>query len=160
MKHNTNLHNGRCICSFSYGVDRIFVFTHPDGQENYLNGFLFTFNTVPTFWSIASGWDSLDTAIASSYAEYLGSHVDDLTCPSTYGIERDIAGENAWVLDDDTSLEFHDVFCDAMMDAGYYFKEEEGWVKPSRRKRKLAKTDPCSDCEHQDEPDCVKCQHN
>jgi len=124
-----------------------------------VNGWIFTYNSTPYFWSIASGSDSLDTAIASSYAEYLGSHVDDLTCPSTYGIERDVTDEY-WILDDDLSIAFHDVFSEAMRDAGYYFKEDHGWIKPPRRKRKLAKTDPCSDCEHQDEPDCVKCQHN
>jgi len=132
MEHNNNLGCGKCICSFSFGVDRIHVFTMPDEQSGYVIGWLFCFNTVPYFYSIACGWDYFDTAISTTYAEYLASNGDHES------VEPGIDGEG-WVLNDDTDMEFHSVFCDAMMDAGYTQDEDGRWEKrPAvKRKRKL-----------------------
>ena len=123
MEHNINNAVGRCICSFSYGIDRIWIFEVPDENRGYYSGWLFLVNTTPYFWSIAGGSEGLNNYIASAYAEYLANDQGDME--SVVG-----NADDGWELDDDTILDFDATFCDAMMDAGYQLEEDTGrWVQ-------------------------------
>jgi len=143
MENNTNIESGICICSFSFGTDRCWVFELPDENVGYISGWIFCFNTVPFFWSIAGGRDQLENAIASCYAEYLSTCPEGAKC-----LERDPAGEG-WVLDDDTGIDFYDTFTSAISDAGFVQDETGTWErkpKKAKRSRRVAAKKPSDSC--------------
>ena len=116
---NCNNAAGRCICSFSYGLDRIHIFEFPDENHGYMAGWLFCFNSTPYFFSVAGGKEMLDNFVAAAYAKYLYD-TGDTDC-----LEQE-ADDECWKLDDDTLFSFHDTFSYAMLDAGFVVDEDTG----------------------------------
>jgi hypothetical protein len=116
---NWNNESGMCICSFTYGLDKICIFEHPDINKGYIDGWVFTFNTHPYFWSIAGGSERLAINLAAAYAKYLSEH-DDLD-----QIEK---VDEGWSLTDDAVLDFYTAFDEAMTDAGFTMDEEGRYV--------------------------------
>jgi len=118
MQNNHNLEYGKAICSFSFGVDRIFVFTVPDENCGFISGWIFLFNCRPYYCSIAGGSEGLSDYIADCYAAYLGE-VEGSHGNLKFVTEPSEASPGYWELDDDTFLEFNDAFETAMTEAGY-----------------------------------------
>jgi hypothetical protein len=129
METNINNEAGRCICSFSFGLDRIYVFEVPDENRGYYVGWLFLFNATPYFYSIAGGSEGLNTYIANTYAQYL------VDCKLFDDLEKIMGEDDLYVLGDDTSIAFNEAFDDAMMDAGFVREESGRWVYKRKKKR-------------------------
>jgi len=169
---NKNNEAGQCICSFSYGTDRVHVFEMPDENVGFISGWIFCFNNTPYFYDIMGGSEGLDAYIANTYAVYLASHLPEnaelvLDCEDSVfkenieanmaklGVERDIANEG-WILNDDTSIDFNNTFVDAMEDAGFKRREDGGWER--KTKGDDNSDDPCESCPHLGETTCANCR--
>jgi len=137
---NQNNAAGRCICSFNYYTDRVHVFELPDENVGYISGWIFCFNTVPFFYSIHTGWEGFDNAIAEMYAKYLALHIlhgAEEKSMDNLGIEPD--GEEGYKLNDYALFDFNIAVHDAMMDAGYVMDADTGaWEYKPRKRRKRA----------------------
>ena len=130
MENNTNIEVGRCLCSFSYGIDRIFVFEHPDENVGYISGWIFSINCIPYFYSVAQGSEGLNTYLANTYATYLHS-IGEKDC-----IKNIMDQDDLWGLDDDTMIAFDETFSDAMYDAGYRQDKTGRWEYKHRKKKR------------------------
>jgi hypothetical protein len=130
MEMNINNECGQCICSFSMGLDRIWVFEVPDENRGFISGWIFLFNATPYFYSVAGGSEGLDCYIANTYAEYLAENEQfDL-------LEPRMGEEDVYHLNDDMFMDFIATFDDAMMDAGFTMEESGRWTWTGRRKHK------------------------
>ena len=132
MEANINNECGLCICSFSIGTDRIWVFEVPDENRGFISGWIFLFNCSAYYYSIAGGSEGLSSYIANTYAEYLAEHKEfDL-------LEESMPKGEGWVLNDDMSIAFDEEFSHAMKDAGFVMEESGRWRYRPRPSRKAA----------------------
>ena len=120
---NNSLEVGVCICSFSFGIDRIWVFQVPDENDGgYVCGWVFLFNAHPVFISIAGGSEGLSNYIAASYAEYLATVLEE-----TENVEYD--EDMGYSLSSDLDMNFYAAFWDAMSCAGFVMDEGGRWER-------------------------------
>ena len=125
MIANTNIDAGHCFCSFSYGLDKIWLFEMPDENKGFISGYLIVINTTPYFVSIAGGSERLTNYVAETYAHYLGTVQQD--CDD---VCHD--GEGNWEFKEnsDEFFSFIDAFHSAMQDAGYVMHPDSGgWYR-------------------------------
>lgn len=139
MDNNTNIGAGNCICSFSYGTTRIFIFEMPDENEGFISGWLFVYNCCPYFYSIAQGSEGLNMYVANMYAQYLSECGDSTAMDVIEGNEED-----GYELNSDTFIDFNQAFEDAMRDANFVEEMYKGewtgrWVRKPKKSRAAKK---------------------
>jgi len=151
MEHNWNNDAGQCICSFSYGADQIMIVEVPDENIGYTDGWIFLINHHPYYCSRAGGGDMLPTYLAETYAYYLSEHTNadengiiDWYDQDDNGIYQKGEDQGYWKLTPDAELEFYDVFCDAMLHAGFVMEKYKGdytgyWVRSKNSKKSQSK---------------------
>jgi hypothetical protein len=119
---NEHLVTANAMCAFRFGLDKICLIEIPDFENvGYINGYIFYISGKSYFHDIAGGSEGLSNYAANTYAQYLAD------CEKHESLEPIMGEDDLWILDDDTSMEFHHAFDGAMADAGYVMREDGGW---------------------------------